>query len=387
MQFIDLKAQQARIREDIEARLKVILDHGRYVMGPEIDEIEESLANFSGAKYGLGCASGTDALLLALLAKGIGPGDAILTTPFTFIATAEVVSLLNAVPVFVDIDPKTFNMDPAALEKTILAMESGAGDLPLPKTDNLPKPKGIIAVDLFGQVADYARIEAIAEKHGLFVVEDAAQSFGGLQNGKRACSFGDVACTSFFPAKPLGCYGDGGMCFTDDEELDKIMRSLRMHGQGDDRYDNVRIGINGRIDSFQAAVLISKFSIFPEELDLRQKAAERYNSLLAGSDKVVTPFVEEGNQSAWAQYTLKAAKPEWRDQLLKHLQEQGVPTAVYYPKPLHRQDAFADLGYAKGDFPVSDDCAARVFSLPMHPYISEEDQEAVAKAILSFGVK
>ncbi|SHI50319.1 dTDP-4-amino-4,6-dideoxygalactose transaminase [Desulfatibacillum alkenivorans DSM 16219] len=387
MQFIDLKAQQARIREDVEARLKVVLDHGRYVMGPEIDEIEESLANFSGAKFGLGCASGTDALLLALLAKGIGPGDAILTTPFTFIATAEVVSLLNAVPVFVDIDPKTFNMDPEALEKTILAMESGAGDLPLPKTDSLPKPKGIIAVDLFGQVADYARIEAVAEKHGLFVVEDAAQSFGALQNGKRACSFGHIACTSFFPAKPLGCYGDGGMCFTDDEELDKIMRSLRMHGQGDDRYDNVRIGINGRIDSFQAAVLISKFSIFPEELDLRQKAAERYNSLLAGSDKVVTPFVEEGNQSAWAQYTLKAAKPEWRDPLLKHLQEQGVPTAVYYPKPLHRQDAFADLGHARGDFPVSDDCAARVFSLPMHPYINEEDQEAVAKAILSFEPK
>ena len=294
MQFIDLKAQQARIREDVEARLKAVLDHGRYVMGPEIDEIEESLANFSGTACGMGCASGTDALLLALMAKGIGPGDAILTTPFTFIATAEVVSLLNATPVFVDIDPKTFNMDPEALEKTILAMESGDGSVPLPRMDSLPKPRGIIAVDLFGQVADYARIEAIAQKHGLFVIEDGAQSFGGLQSGRRACSFGEVACTSFFPAKPLGCYGDGGMCFTDDQELDGLMRSLRMHGQGGEKYDNVRIGVNGRIDSIQSAVLLSKFSIFPEELDLRQKAAERYNALLADSDKVVTPYVGAG---------------------------------------------------------------------------------------------
>ena len=387
MQFIDLKAQQDRIRSDVEARLKAVLDHGRYVMGPEIDEIEETLAEFSGVSHGIGCASGTDALLLALLAKGIGPGDVILTTPFTFIATAEVVSLLGAVPVFVDVDPRTFNMDPEALENTILAMESGTGDVVLPKTVSLSKAKGIIAVDLFGQVADYGRIEAIAQKHAMFVIEDAAQSFGALQNDKRACSFGNIACTSFFPAKPLGCYGDGGMCFTNDQETDTLMRSLRMHGQGSDRYDNVRIGINGRIDSFQAAVLLSKFSIFSEELELRQKVADRYNSLLADSDKVLSPMVEPGNQSAWAQYTLLAAQPEWRDQLLTHLNSQGVPTAVYYPKPLHRQDAFCNLGYSQGDLPVTEDCAARVFSLPMHPYLSREDQETVAKAILSFEPK
>ncbi|MBI9075098.1 MAG: DegT/DnrJ/EryC1/StrS aminotransferase family protein [Desulfatibacillum sp.] len=384
MQFIDLNTQQKRIRDDIEARLKAVLDHGRYVMGPEIDEIEETLAGFSGVTHGMGCASGTDALLLALLAKGISPGDVILTTPFTFIATAEVVSLLGAVPVFVDIDPRTFNMDPQALEQTILAMDSGSGDAALPGIKNLPKAMGIIVVDLFGQIADYDRIEAIADKHGMFVIEDAAQSFGALQKDKKSCSFGHIACTSFFPAKPLGCYGDGGMCFTNDQEADTIMRSLRMHGQGSDRYDNVRIGINGRIDSFQAAVLLSKFSVFPEELELRQQAAERYNSLLGDSDKVLSPLVEQDNQSAWAQYTLMAAKASWRDQILDHMKTREVPTAVYYPKPLHLQDAFTNLGYSIGDFPVTEDCAARVFSLPMHPYLSEEDQEIVAKAVLSF---
>ncbi len=374
MQFIDLKAQQKRIREDIENRIYGVLDHGKYIMGPEITELEQALAEFSGVKYAMGCASGTDALLLAIMAHGVKPGDPILTTPFTFIATAEVVSLIGAVPVFVDIEPDTFNMDPKALEKVIQDIKTKGGVM----------PKGIIGVDIFGQTADYDKINAIAQEHGMFVIEDAAQSYGASYKGKGACSLASIGCTSFFPAKPLGCYGDGGMCFTDDEGLDKVMRSLRVHGQGGNKYDNVRIGINGRLDSIQAAILLSKFSLFPEELELRQQAADRYGQLMGDSDLAATPFVEADNKSAWAQYTLLAKDQKLRDPILEHMKGKGVPTMVYYPKPLHLQDAFADLGYKEGDFPVTEDCAARVFSLPMHPYLTQEDQESIVKALLAF---
>lgn len=384
MQFIDLKAQQKKIRADVEKRIQDVLDHGRYVMGPEIVELEKKLAEFSGAAHAIGCASGTDALLLALLAKGVGPGQAILTTPFTFIATAEVISLIGAIPVFVDIDPKTFNMDPKALEKTIQAIKAGGPDIALPRSKKISTPKGIVAVDIFGQTADYDKINAIAKNHGMFVIEDAAQSFGAASNGKKACSLTQIGCTSFFPAKPLGCYGDGGMCLTSDEELAQLMRSMRVHGQGKDKYENVRIGINGRLDSIQAAVLLSKFSIFPKELELRQQAADCYENLLSQSDKIVTPYVAPGNKSAWALYTLMAKKPESRGPMLEHLKKNSIPTAVYYPKPLHLQTAFAGLGYKQGDFPIAEDCAARVFSLPMYPYISSEDQETIAEAILEF---
>jgi dTDP-4-amino-4,6-dideoxygalactose transaminase len=324
-------------------------------------------------------------LLLALLAGRIGPGDAVFTSPFTFIATAEVISLLGATPVFVDIDPKTFNIDPAKLDLAINALKSGSSDIhPLPITNNpLPlTPKGVIAVDLFGLPADYGRIDAVARKHDLFVIEDAAQSFGAELNGKKACSFGNIACTSFFPAKPLGCYGDGGMCFTNDDELANAMDSLRVHGKGDHKYDNVRIGINGRLDSLQAAILLAKFDIFPEEIKLRQQVANRYAVLLGADSQIKVPYIPSGATSAWAQYSILAADENQRAALQNKLKEAAIPTAIYYPQPLHLQTAFLSLGYKKGDFPVSEDCSHRIFSLPMHPYLSEDDQKMIADVIV-----
>lgn len=281
MQFIDLAAQQQRIRSDIEKRIIAILDHGRYVFGPEITELEKELAGFSGVKHGISCASGTDALLMSLLAYGVGPGDAVLTTPFTFMATAGTISLLGATPIFVDIDPETYNLDPAALARAIESCRTGEGP-GLPKSVDVGQLnlKGIIGVDLFGLPADYEAINALAKENGLFVIEDAAQSFGALYQGRRAGSLAEVATTSFFPAKPLGCYGDGGMIFTDDDDLAEKLVSIRNHGAGKDKYDNVRIGLNGRMSSIQAAVLLSKFSIFEEEIDLRQAAAERYTEMI-----------------------------------------------------------------------------------------------------------
>jgi UDP-2-acetamido-2-deoxy-ribo-hexuluronate aminotransferase len=384
MQFIDLATQQKRIRNKIEANITAVLDHGKYIMGPEIKAIEGCLAEYTGAKHAIGCASGTDALLLALLAGRIGPGDAVFTSPFTFIATAEVISLLGATPVFVDIEPETFNIDPAKLDQAVSALKANDADIhPLPLTNNPSPltPKGVIAVDLFGLPADYERIDAVARKHDLFVIEDAAQSFGAELNGKKACSFGNIACTSFFPAKPLGCYGDGGMCFTDDDELANVMDSLRVHGKGDHKYDNVRIGINGRLDSLQAAILLAKFDIFPEEIELRQQVANRYAALLGSNSHIQVPFIPQGSLSAWAQYSILAAAEQQRTELQNNLKEAGIPTAIYYPQPLHLQSAFNSLGYKKGDFPVSEDCAHRIFSLPMHPYLSEEDQKKIAEAI------
>ncbi len=383
MQFIDLAAQQNLIREKIEANIQAVLAHGKYIMGPEIKELEKRLAEFVGVEHGIACSSGTDALLLALMAYDVGPGDAVFTSPFTFIATAEVISLLGAKPVFVDIEPRTFNMDPKYLERAITALQKGSSDYPLPRTsDSSLTPKGIIAVDLFGLPADYNAINAIAKKHGLFVIEDAAQSFGAEYKGKKACSLADVACTSFFPAKPLGCYGDGGMCFTGDENLAEKMRSLSVHGQGSHKYENVRIGINGRLDTLQAAILHAKFDFFPKEIELRQKVATRYNELLSGlGNGLVVPHVPSKYQSVWAQYSILAKDENHRSVLQSRLQESGIPTAIYYPKPLHQQTAFQNLGYKAGDFPVSEQCSGRIFSLPMHPYLSADDQQEIAKVI------
>jgi dTDP-4-amino-4,6-dideoxygalactose transaminase len=360
-----------------------VLDHGQYIMGPEIKQLENQLANYCGTKHAVSCASGTDALLLALMAYGVGPGDAVFTSPFTFIATAEVVQLLGATPVFVDIDRDTFNLDPQQLETAMAAATEGrSGNHPLPKSrTGALKTKAVIAVDLFGLPADYPAIRKIADAHGAVVIEDAAQSFGAELNGKKACSLAPIGCTSFFPAKPLGCYGDGGMCFTDDPNLAGLMDSLRVHGKGKDKYDNVRVGFNGRMDTLQAAIVLSKFSIFREEVDLRQGIAGRYEKLLGGIKTLAIPRVPIGFKSVWAQYSLLAASEENRTQLQGKLKEAGIPTAVYYPKPLHLQTAFAHLGYKKGDFPTSEDASCRIFSLPMHPYLKAEEQEKIAAVL------
>lgn len=407
MDFIDLKTQQKRIKETLDANIQKVLAHGSYIMGPEVVELEEKLAAYVGARHAIGCASGTDALLMALMAYGVGPGDAIFTTPFTFIATAEVISLLGATPVFVDIDPQTYNMDPAKLDRAIRCVKGSDPSLhPLPQFKSIVsprpagedphvasapstgeggagalRPRGIIPVDLFGQPADYDRINEVAQRYGLFVIEDAAQSFGAEYKGKKACSLANIACTSFFPAKPLGCYGDGGMCFTDDDPLAKEMDSIRVHGKGSDKYNNIRIGINGRLDTLQAAILLSKFAIFPDEVILRQEAADRYNALLAPHPPLLTPQVAEGCNSVWAQYSILAKDSDHRTALQKRLLQNNIPTAIYYPKPLHLQTAFAFLGYAPGTFPVSEEAAKRIFSLPMHPYLTKEVQMKIVEAI------
>jgi dTDP-4-amino-4,6-dideoxygalactose transaminase len=443
MDFIDLAAQQRLIRKEIDEAIARVLAHGQYINGPEVRELEAELAAYTGVKHAVGCASGTDALLMALMALEIGPGDAVFAPPFTFVATAEVISLLGATPVFVDVDPVTFNLCPEALARAVAAVEKGdpalhvlpgpwfprppaggaaAGaeaspisgaaerrarerreaerrvaerratrrrsgprrttDGPSVETDPSPapppklRPRAVIPVDLFGLPADYDAIGAVAAAHGLAVIEDAAQSFGGLYRGRRAGAFGTIACTSFFPAKPLGCYGDGGMCFTDDDALAGVLHSIRVHGQGSDKYDNVRIGINGRLDTLQAAILKAKFTLFPRELELRQEVAARYDALLAGA--VGTPAVPADCLSAWAQYSVLARDAGQRAAMTAALKAGGVPTAVYYPIPLHRQKAYAALGYREGDFPVSDDCAGRIFSLPMHPYLAAADQARIA---------
>jgi len=387
MDFIDLAAQQARIKDTLDSNIQKVLKHGNYIMGPEIKELEKKLAAYVGVKHALGCASGTDALLMALMANKIGPGDAVFTTPFTFIATAEVISLLGATPVFVDIDPETFNIDARKLEQAILALKANDSNLhPLPvASQSAPlTPRGIIPVDLFGLLADYEGIEAIAKKYGLFVIEDACQSFGAERKGRKSCSYGHIACTSFFPAKPLGCYGDGGMCFTDDDQLAEIMESIRVHGKGGHKYDNVRIGINGRLDTLQAAILLAKLDIFPEEMELRQKAAQAYTSKIKATCRpgdIKTPDIPAGDKSAWAQYSILPRDESSRDALMNKLKDDGIPTAIYYPKPLHMQMAFSELGYKKGDFPISEDFASRIFSLPMHPYLKAEDQDKIVSSL------
>lgn len=388
MQFIDLTVQQQRIRDKIDQNIKSVLGHGKYIMGPEVKALEDQLSDYVKVKHAIACSSGTDALLLALMAYGTGPGDAIFTTPFTFIATAEVICLLGATPVFVDIDPRTFNIDPNKLEKAITAIETNDSSThPLPITYNQSPltAKGVITVDVFGLPCDYDKITEVADKNDLFVIEDAAQSFGAEYKGRKAGSLAEIACTSFFPAKPLGCYGDGGMCFTDNDNLAETMDSLRLHGKGSHKYDNVRIGINGRLDTLQAAILLAKFDIFPEEVDLRNEAAQRYTDLLSppnSSEALLLPQTPPNIQSAWAQYSVLATDQNHRTALQAKLKDAGIPSAIYYPKPLHLQTAFASLGYKESDFPNSEDCASRIFSLPMHPYLKAEDQKLIADVLL-----
>lgn len=369
--FIDLKAQQQVIFPSLMERIQRVLSHGQYIMGPEIQELEGCLASYTGVKHAVSCSSGTDALLMPLLAYGVGPGDAIFTTPFTFIATAEVIQLLGATPVFVDIEPRTFNIDPNLLAAAITALDRN------PKTAHL-KPKGIIPVDLFGQPADYDRINAIAHQHGLFVLEDAAQSFGATYKGKRACALADVAATSFFPAKPLGCYGDGGAIFTNDDQLAELLRSIRVHGKGSHKYDNVRIGLNGRLDTLQAAIVLAKMEVFDNEIVARQQVAQRYHQGL--KEVVAVPYVAAECSSAWAQYSVLS---DHRAGLQQKLKEASIPTVVYYPLPLHLQGAFTHLGYKSGDFPSSEEAAAKIFSLPMHPYLGQPQQERIIAALKS----
>ncbi|WP_425429685.1 DegT/DnrJ/EryC1/StrS family aminotransferase [Desulfuromusa kysingii] len=363
MQFTDLHAQQKRIRPQIDAAIKKVLDHGQYIMGPEVAELEGRLAEFVGVKHCISVASGTDALLMALMAYDVGPGDAVFTTPFTFVATGEVISLLGATPVFVDIDPRTFSIDPQKLEESIINFDQRSTINGQSLT-----PKGVIPVDLFGLPADYDAINELAKKHDMFVLEDAAQGFGGVYKGRRAASLADVATTSFFPAKPLGCYGDGGAIFTDDDELADILCSIRVHGKGTDKYDNVRIGINGRLDTIQAAILLQKIDIFPSELEARQRVAQTYSKLLQVVPSVLTPVIPDSYASAWAQYSILIQD---RDGLQKKLKDASVPTGIYYSKPLHFQAAYLEIGHSPGDFPVSESVSARILSLPMHPYLDD----------------
>jgi dTDP-4-amino-4,6-dideoxygalactose transaminase len=384
--FIDLKTQYRRVAAEVESGIQAVLQSGAYINGPEVARVEERLAGYCGTRYAVGCASGTDALMMALMALGVGPGDAVFCPPFTFMATAEVVALLGATPVFVDVDPTTYNMDPAQLDKAVRAVRKADASLhPLPKHAGPLTPKAVIPVDLFGLLADYAALLPIAAEHGLYVIEDAAQAFGATSEysgaTRRAGSFGQIACTSFFPAKPLGCYGDGGMCYTDDPELLELLRSIRVHGQGADKYQNVRLGITGRLDTMQAAVLLAKFEIFEDEVRLRQVVAARYAELLGGLPGLTLPVVPRGNVSVFAQYSIQAESGAHRQELLDRLGKASVPSSIYYPVPLHLQPAFANLGYGPGSMPVSEAVAGRIFSIPMHPYLTAEAQQEIAKAL------
>ncbi len=380
--FVDLQSQRRLLGDRLTRRMQAVLEHGVFIMGPEVAELEERLADFVGVRHAVTCSSGTDALLMALMALRVGVGDAVFTTPFTFVATAEVIALLGATPVFVDVDPQTFNMDPDQLEKAVRALKTKdptVYPLPMGVEHADVRPRGVIAVDLFGLTADYVALSRVARENDLFILEDAAQSFGAVdKSGKKACAVTEIAATSFFPAKPLGCYGDGGAVFTEDAHLAEIIRSLRVHGKGTDKYDNVRIGINGRLDTLQAAVVLAKMDIFPQELDRRQHVAERYTERL--KDVVRTPYVPQGYRSAWAQYTIVSPR---RAEIRKALQQKGIPSGVYYPKPLHLQEAFAFLGYKKGNFPVSENLSETVLSLPMHPYLSDEQVDRIADTLLS----
>lgn len=371
MQFIDLRSQYDALQHQIQRRVDSVLAHGKFIMGPEVQMLEEALAEFCGVRHAVSCGNGTDALVLALRALNVGPGDAVFTTPFTFFATAEAIVLAGARPVFADINPQTFNIDPASLEDKI-AWTSREGRF---------APKAVITVDLFGLPADYDSIEPICTRHGVHLIEDAAQGFGGAIGGRRAGSFGCVATTSFFPAKPLGCYGDGGALFTSDDSIAERLRSLRMHGKGQDKYDNVRVGTNSRLDTIQAAILLEKLAAFPQELDARQRIAEQYRERLP--DEVERPVVPDSYLSSWAQYSVLASDAGERTRLVSGLSHLGVPTNIYYSRPLHLQTALADLGCRDGDFPVSEEVSGRIFSLPMGPYLAGEDQDRVIEALQS----
>jgi dTDP-4-amino-4,6-dideoxygalactose transaminase len=363
--FVDLQAQRRRIGPRLDEALARVLAHGQFILGPEVRELESRLAAFSGVKHCISCANGTDALLLPLMAWGVGPGDAVLVPSFTFVASAEVVVLAGATPVFVDVDRASFNVTPESLELGVrAAREAGL------------TPKVTMPVDLFGQPADFARLEAVCRKHSLKILSDAAQSYGGAQGNRRVGSLAPVTSTSFFPSKPLGTYGDGGAIFTDDSEIDALLRSIRMHGQGIDKYHNVRIGLNSRLDTMQAAVLLEKLAILEDEIAARDRVARRYSDALA--DICEVPRIASGNTSAWAQYTILI---EDRDRIAKALDAAGVPTAIYYPIPVHRQDGYRHFPVAKSGLPVSEDLAGLVLSLPMHPYLEPADQDRVIAAV------
>ena len=366
--FIDLKYQYSLIRDEIHAGIDRVLESGHYILGAEIAELEKQLAEYAGVKHALACSSGTDALLMALMALGIGPGDAVFTTPFTFFATVETIALVGATPVFADIDEATYNIDPAKLEEAILKVER-EGKL---------KPKAIIPVDLFGLTADYKAIKPLADAHGLAIIEDACQAFGAVDpSGKRAPSLGTIGCTSFFPAKPLGCYGDGGAVFTDDDDLFDKMYSILVHGRSaEDRYNNVRLGLNARCDTIQAAVLLAKLKLFPGEVEMRQAVADRYRAGL--KDLVSVQAIPEGCVSVYAQFCPRSPKFA---EIQAALKAADVPTARYYPIPMHLLGATEYLGYKKGDMPVSEACAADIFALPMHPYLKNEDIDRICGVI------
>lgn len=362
MQFIDLAAQQARIKDKIDAGIQAVLAHGKYILGPEVDELEEKLAAYVGAKYCISVANGTDALQIAQMALGIGFGDEVIIPGFSYISTAETPAVLGAKPVYVDVDSATFNIDPEKIEAAIT-----------------PKTKAIIPVSLYGQCADFDAINAIAEKHGLAVIEDGAQSFGATYKGRKSCNLSTIGCTSFFPSKPLGCYGDGGAVFTNDEELAKVIRQIARHGQ-DKRYHHIRVGINSRLDTIQAAILLPKLEILDEEIKLRNQVAARYEDLLSGHSReggnLVTPYIEPHNTSVWAQYTIRSKN---RNALQEKLKAAGIPTAIHYPIPLNKQPAVAD---ANANLPAGDKIAEEVISLPMHPYLDEASQQQIANSLV-----
>lgn len=368
MQFIDLGAQYIHLKEKIDQRIHKVLDHGNYIMGPEVEDFENQLAQYVGVKHAISCANGTDALQLAMMVLDIKAGDAVFCPTFTFFATAEVIAYAGATPVFVDSDPDTFNICPQDLERRIQSvLEEGK-----------LRPRAVIAVDLFGLPADYAALESLCQRYELKLIEDAAQGFGGEINGKRAGSFGDMATTSFFPAKPLGCYGDGGAIFTNNDEYANLLRSYRVHGKGKDKYDNVRIGLNSRLDTLQAAILLEKLAAFPSELKARNKVASIYSTQL--SNHFQTPHIPEGYLSSWAQYTLKS---ESRDLLMSELKSAGIPTMIYYGTCMHQQTAFNYLNHTDSDFPVASSLCKTVFSLPMHPYLELAAQSAVVSTLLT----
>ena len=359
MEFVDLQVQRKRLSDEIDAGIGRVLDHGRFILGPEVGELEIRLAEFVGVGHCISCANGTDALQIAQMALGIGPGDEVITPGFSYIATAETIALLGAKPVYVDIGPHTFNLDPGKIEAAITE-----------------KTKAIIPVSLFGQCADFDAINSIAETNRVPVIEDAAQSFGATYKGRRSCNLSEVACTSFFPSKPLGCYGDGGAVFTNDADLAQIIRQIARHGQ-ERRYHHVRVGVNSRLDTIQAAILLAKLTILDDEIAMRNAVAARYGQLFDDFEGLSTQFIEPGNVSAFAQYTVAV---EDRDSLQKSLSKSGIPTAVHYPVPLNRQPAVADQG---AKLPVGDQIAGRVISLPMYPYLSEEDQDRIAAGLQS----
>ena len=369
MQFIDLAAQRARISDKIDAAVSKVIREGKYILGPEVAEFERRLADYVGVKHVVACANGTDALLIPLFALGIGRGDAVFCPSFTFAATAEVVALAGAEPVFVDIDADTYNMDTAQLKAAIAAV----------RAEGRLTPKAIIPVDLFGLSADYDAIESIARDEGLAVIEDAAQAIGGSRQGKMCGAFGIVGSTSFYPAKPLGCYGDGGAMFTNDDELAEKLRSIAFHGKGESQYDNVRVGLNSRLDTIQAAILIEKLAILEDEMQSRQRVAQRYEDGLAGVVK--TAVIDNQSRSAFAQYAIES---DDRDALKARLQENGIPSVIYYVKPLHQQVAYKHYPVAPGGLPVSEALPSRILCLPMHPYLSVEDQDRIVGVIRDF---